>query len=169
MSDGPDVWCYDALETRVFERNYASATSVLRSLEVIETFWDSNPAAFVTYLLARRSIEDYLAAAPADDEAARYLREIRVPGSTTHIELEPATAVEWWAIDGSAPDTLPDSLPGSQAAGVSDDSPPAQRVRRWRAVVTPGRHVIRYIIDRKEHEQTIEIAAGQRLLVAIGS
>ena len=167
MNDGLEVWCYDALETRVFESNYAAATTVLRSLEVIETFWDSNPAAFVTVLLARRSIEDYLAAAPVDDRVAQYLRTVRVPGPTTHVVLEPPEAVEWWMIDGSAPYVLPDSLPGSSAAGLTDESPPAQRVPRWRAVVAPGSHVIRYLVAGKQHEQTIEISAGQRLVITV--
>lgn len=169
MSEGLDVWCYDALETRVFESNYANATTVLRSLEVIETFWDSNPAMFVTVLLARRSIEDYLAGAPATDPAAQYLREVRVPGPTTHVELQPAAAVGWWSIDGSAPHAWPESLPGSSAAGMTDDTPPAQRVPRWRAVVAPGSHAIRYSVAGAQHEQTIDIAAGQRLVITVGN
>lgn len=170
MSDGLDVWCYDALETRVFETGYSSAaTTVLCSLEVIETFFDGNPAMHVTVLVARRSIEDYLAAVPADDRVARYLRALRVPGSTTHIELDPAARVEWWAIDGSAPHAIPDAVPGDKHAGLSDDTPPAQRVPRWRAVIAPGRHVIRYTVAGKAHEQTIEIVAGQRLVLTVES
>jgi hypothetical protein len=162
--NGPDTWCYDALELpRVFASGLAAKT-ILRSLEVIETVFDDNPARHVTILLSRVPIEAYLATALQDDEVARYLRENRTPGQTTLLALESDPSIVSWTIDGVAPSAIPLEVPGDPAAGVLDETRGVPALLR--AVVSPGAHVVRCgRVNAALYERTVEIRAGE--LVAL--
>ena len=159
--NGPDAWCYDALELpRVFANGFA-ATTILRSLEVIETFFDHNPAMHTTILSSRVPIEQYLATAAADDEVARHLREHRTPGPTTLLVLESERPIAWWTIDGAAPNAIPRSVPGDPAGGVIDETGGTPVL--YRAGVTPGSHIVQYELESGERrEQTIDVTKGLR-------
>jgi hypothetical protein len=157
--NGLDVWCYDALTARVFADGLC-ALSVLASLDVIETEFDMNPAAHVTYIRATTPIEDYLASPTADERVVRYLREIRIPGATTHLVLDRSAA--GWTIDGVAPHAIPCEV-GDINAGFIDESPRTERP--YRAVVVPGTHVVRVYRNGGLTDQTISIAQGTRLVV----
>lgn len=168
---GVDIWCYDALEPRVFALDNR-ARAVLRSLDVIETEFDTNPAYHVTRILATCAIEDYLARVRhADDRLADYLHDLRVPGATTHIVLDrgalSARAIEWWTIDGVQPDALPPDLPGDHAAGSVDESPEVSPPRPWRAVVEPGLHVVKVGLATRILEEHVTIARGERHVLRV--
>ncbi|HUQ05855.1 MAG TPA: hypothetical protein VM261_25310 [Kofleriaceae bacterium] len=144
--EGPDRWCYDALEARTWRRD-SWQLSLLRSLELVWIYFDSNPACFANMVDGEQAIEDFLVGEPAAatppeilDEVRAYLRGARAPGRSTWLALEVAPGHPpfhgvWWRIDGESPESC--GLPGPDYAGVYGGASAMGR-RGMRALVRPG-------------------------------
>lgn len=160
--EGPERWCYDALEPRTWTCGMGQL-SLLRSLELVWITFDSNPAYFANRVEGEQAIEDFLvgppaAATPSDllDEVRAYVRGVRTPGRSTWLALEVADDVPflgvWWRIDGANPEACP--LPGPASAGVYGGAP-AWRRRGMRSLVRPGKvDVLVGITLAARHEPT---------------
>lgn len=142
--EGPDRWCYDAVETRTWGYPDGGALTVLRSLELVWLRFDSNPAAFATFVDGEQAFEDFLVGPPAGPltdevtaEVRAYLRGVRAPGRSTWLALELGAGLGGvsWTLDGVSPDAC--ELPGPDAAGVYGGASAISR-RGIRALARPG-------------------------------
>ncbi len=173
--EGPDRWCYDALEPRTWACG-TGQLALLRSLELVWITFDSNPAYFANRVEGEQAVEDFLVAPPAAptpsdllDEVRAYVRGVRAPGRSTWLALEIADDVPfravWWRIDGANPDACP--LPGPASAGVYGGTP-AWRRRGMRSLVRPGEvDVVVGITLAAAHEPTelactLDVSPGTR-------
>jgi hypothetical protein len=147
--DGPDAGCYDAVEPRRWEYPGGGQLTALRSLELVWLRFDSNPAAFATFVEGEQAFEDFLSGPPAGPvtvavvaEARAYLRGARTPGRSTWLALEvgPGLGAASWTLDGVNPDLC--ALPGPASAGVYGGASPDTR-RGIRALARPGRVEVR--------------------------
>ena len=146
-AEGPDRWCYDALEPRTWASG-SSQLSLLRSLELVWIHFDSNPACFANLVDGEQALEDFLVGEPAAptppallDEVRAYIRGARTPGRSTWLALEvapghPPFGGVWWRLDGENPERC--DLPGPDSAGVYGGASALGR-RGMRALVRPGR------------------------------
>ncbi|MBZ0235384.1 MAG: hypothetical protein K8M05_23855 [Deltaproteobacteria bacterium] len=184
-SEGPDCWCYDALEARRWLRG-SWQLAVARSLELVWIHFDSNPACFANMVEGEQAIEDFLVGPPAAptppavlDEVRAYIRGARTPGRSTWLALElapdhPPFHGMWWRIDGENPEGC--ALPGPSSAGVYGGAPAWHR-RGMRALVRPGQvHVavgvsVQGAPKPVELAQTLDIAphVGRTLRVVFDS
>lgn len=144
--EGPEDWCYDALESRCWSAAGSDMT-LLRSLELVWIHFDGNPACFANMVDGEQAIEDFLVGPPAAEtpanvleEARAYLRGVRTPGRSTWLALElapdhPPVYGTWWRVNGQNPEGC--QLPGPESAGCYGGSPATNR-RGMRALVRPG-------------------------------
>jgi hypothetical protein len=144
--EGPERWCYDALEARTWSA-MSWQVSVLRSLELVWIHFDSNPACFANMVEGEQAIEDFLVGPPAAAtpapllaEVRAYIRGARTPGPSTWLALELAPGHPpyfgiWWRIDGVNPEGC--GLPGPDYAGVYGGTSAFGR-RGMRALARPG-------------------------------
>ncbi len=159
--DGPERFCYDAVEARAFTWDTFSQLAVLRSLEVEYSYFDSNPACAATCVVGTQSFEEFLArgaGATVPDavhaEVRDYLVSRRTPGPSTCVSVGfesllaiPGPPAEtpwpaWWALVlENAPPSHP-GFPGPDYASSFDDEPGAGRRGERRMLVTPGAHAL---------------------------
>lgn len=178
-AEGPDAWCYDAVEPRSWEYPGGGQLTVLRSLELVWLRFDSNPAAFATFVEGEQAFEDFLVGAPAgplsDAVAAdvrAYLRGARTPGRSTWLALDLGAGLgaAAWTLDGVNPDRC--ELPGPASAGVYGGAAATSR-RGIRALVRPGPIAVRVYAfaghARVEAALALDVVAHQprRLRVAL--
>lgn len=147
--EGPDAWCYDAVEPRTWEYPGFGQLTALRSLELVWLRFDGSPAMFANLVDAEQAFEDFLSGPPAgpiDDavaaEVRAYLRGARTPGPSTWLALEvgPGLGAASWTFDGVNPELC--ELPGPASAGCYGGAPATTR-RGIRALARPGRVEIR--------------------------
>jgi hypothetical protein len=139
-------WSYDAIERRSWTYG-DSAVTLCRTLELGWTEFDSNPAAFATFVRGRQAIEEFLSSGPLVATPPEIVAEIRtaiegarVPGSSTLVEVAVEASVRTGEVsllvDGRDESVL--SIVGPPSAGVYGDSTPLPR----RVLAAPGRHAI---------------------------
>lgn len=148
-AEGPDAWCYDAVEPRTWEYPGFGQLTVLRSLELVWLRFDGSPAMFANLVDAEQAFEDFLIGTPAGPitdavaaEVRAYLRGARTPGRSTWLALEvgPGLGAASWTLDGVNPEVC--ELPGPASAGCYGGAPAATR-RGVRALARPGRVEVR--------------------------
>lgn len=184
--DGPEAFDYDATVARGFAYGDDAQLTVLSSLEVEHARFDSNPATFVTELLATWTFEAFLAGAagasvPAatHDAVRAYLLATRRAGSTTLLSIDVRAIVD--AIGDASAVVRPNGLvvyvdeksaprppgPGPHSAGfidLRDDRSPRTVERR---LVAPGPHVVRVAItayDRRGAETVFASQSAERAI-----
>lgn len=147
--EGPDAWCYDAVEPRSWAYPGGGELTALRSLELVWLRFDSGPAMFANVVDGEQAFEDFLIgppAGPATDavvaEVRAYLRGARTPGRSTWLALDhgPGLGAAGWTLDGVNPAWC--ALPGPASAGVYGGAPADTR-RGVRALARPGRVEVR--------------------------
>src|SRR5262245_18309797 len=124
-AEGPDRWCYDALEPRTWSCG-DSELSLKHSLKLIWIHFDG--VSFARLVDGEQDLVDFLVGPPAAetplavlDEVRAYIRGARTPGRSTWLALEivaphPPFYGAWLQIDGGAPDNcIP---PGPAVAGL---------------------------------------------------
>lgn len=169
--EGPDAWCYDAVEPSSWGYPDGGVLTVLRSLELVWLRFDSNPAAFATFVDGEQAFEDFLIgppAGPATDalvaEVRAYLRGARTPGRSTWLALDlgPGLGAASWTLDGVNPDAC--DPPGPASAGVYGGASATSR-RGIRALTRPGPVEVRVFAYagrvRVEAVHTLDVVAHQ--------
>lgn len=159
--DGPETYCYDAVEARAFEWDSFSQLAVMRSLEVEHSYFDSNPACAATCIVETQSFEEFLsrgagASVPQaiQTEVRNYLLAQRTPGSSTWVSVDfgsllalgAPTAEQpcpvWWGFSvEDAPRAHP-GFPGPSYAGFFEEHPGAERSTLLRLLVAPGERTV---------------------------
>lgn len=159
--DGPESFCYDAIEPRAFTWASFSQLAVVRSLEVEYSFFDSNPACAATCIVGTQSFEAFLESGPdpsvpatTQTEVRDYLVSTRTPGPSTWVSVNfesllAATATPaasacavWWALVAEGAGCPHPGFPGPSYAGYFDEQPGAARSALRRLLVAPGPHTV---------------------------
>lgn len=191
--DGPESFCYDAVEARAFVWDGYSQLAVLRSLEVEYSYFDGNPAVAATCVVGAHSLEAFLTggAWPSvpDDVQARvreYLVTKRTPGQSTWVSVDfasllagsPATTDRrcpvWWGFEVETAPWPHPGFPGPSYAGSFDEQPGGGGCGSRRLLVTPGQHTVvahvsvRYRDEAGTSVRIETLRAGVNVVVAPG-
>lgn len=155
--DGPESFCYDAIEPRAFTWDTFSQLAVVRSLEVEYSFFDSNPACAATCIVGTQSFEAFLshgAGTTVPDavhaEVRNYLLSRRAPGSSTWVSVDFAPLLAlgapsaeqprhvWWGLSVENSPPAHPGFPGPSYAGFFDEHSGAEPSTLRRLLVAPG-------------------------------